>query len=182
MAKSTIHPLIAALVSFVFLTAASGEVPKDIAASPSCSHCGMDRQHFAFSRVFLEYDDGSTLGVCSLHCAAVDLALHTEKTPVSIHVADLGTKELIDAEQASWVLGGDRPGVMTRRAKWAFKEKADAERFLQEHGGELVTFEEAMKAAYEDMYADTKMIREKKKRMRSGKVPAAGKHEKAGGS
>lgn len=54
-------------------------------------------------------------------------------------------------------------GVMTKRAKWAFEKKEDAEKFKAESGGELATFDQAIKAAYEDMYTDTKMIRERRK-------------------
>ncbi len=57
-------------------------------------------------------------------------------------------------------------GVMTKRAKWAFENKADAEKFIKENGGTPATFDDAMEAAYEDMYADTKMIREKRKMMK----------------
>jgi len=109
------------------------------------------------------YDDGSELGLCSIHCAAVDLALNIDKTPKSIQVGDYNTKNLIDAEGAIWVIGGQKPGVMTKRAKWAFEKKADAEAFIKTNGGNLSGFEEAIKAAYEDMYTDTKMIREKRK-------------------
>ena len=55
---------------------------------------------------------------------------------------------------------------MTKKAKWAFENKADAEKFIAENGGSLSTFDEAMKATFEDMYADTKMIREKRKMMK----------------
>jgi len=55
---------------------------------------------------------------------------------------------------------------MTRQAKWAFAKKEDAEKFIKESGGKPATFDEAMKAAYDDMYQDTKMIREKRKMMR----------------
>ncbi|MRR36998.1 NosL family protein, partial [bacterium] len=50
-----------------------------------------------------------------------------------------------------------------KRAKWAFESRADAEAFIKENGGKPASFDEAIKAAYEDMYADTKMIREKRK-------------------
>jgi hypothetical protein len=136
---------------------------QDIQDHPSCKYCGMDRQQFAHSRVLIAYDDGSVFGACSLHCAAMDLALNLDKAPVSIKVGDYHGKALIDAESAAWVIGGDKPGVMTRRAKWAFASKADAERFIKESGGKPATFDEAMKAAYEDMYDDTRMIREKRK-------------------
>jgi nitrous oxide reductase accessory protein NosL len=54
-------------------------------------------------------------------------------------------------------------GVMTKRAKWAFGKKEDAEKFKAENGGDLASFEQVIKASYEDMYADTKMIRERRK-------------------
>jgi len=41
----------------------------------------MDREKFAHSRVFVQYDDGSVLGTCSIHCAAVDQAVRIDKSP-----------------------------------------------------------------------------------------------------
>jgi nitrous oxide reductase accessory protein NosL len=52
---------------------------------------------------------------------------------------------------------------MTKRAKWAFGEKGAAEAFVKENQGKVATFDEAMKATYEDMNEDTKMIRERRK-------------------
>jgi hypothetical protein len=135
----------------------------DVQTAPSCKYCGMDRAKFAHSRMLVTYDDGTTMGTCSLHCLATDLAINIDKTPVSIEVGDYNTKELIDAEKAFWVLGGNKPGVMTQQAKWAFAKKEDAEQFIKENGGAMATFDAVMKAAYESMYADTKMIREKRK-------------------
>jgi len=146
---------------------AHGSMPSggrgDIAEFASCKYCGMDREKFAHSRMLVEYDDGSKMGTCSIHCLAVDLANNLDKTPKSIMVGDYNTKELIDAEKAYWVIGGDKQGVMTMRAKWAFAKKGDAEAFIKENKGKLATFDEAMKATYEDMYKDTKMIRDKRK-------------------
>ncbi len=136
---------------------------EDTQKYPSCKYCGMNRGQFAHSRMLVEYDDGSSVATCSIHCLAVDLALNIDKTPKTIQVGDYGTKNLIDAEKAAWVIGGNKPGVMTKRAKWAFEKKEDAEKLVKENGGEPATFDVAMKAAYEDMYADTKMIREKRK-------------------
>lgn len=147
----------------LFMIAAVAFAQDDIKKHPTCTYCGMDREKFAHSRMLIEYDDGTTEGACSLHCAAIDLALHIDKTPKAILVADYNTKKLIDADKATWVIGGSKMGVMTKRGKWAFEKKEDAEKFIKENAGTLVTFDEAMKAAYEDMYADTKMIREKRK-------------------
>jgi hypothetical protein len=135
----------------------------DVKQIPECTYCGMDRGKFAHSRILIEYDDGSVEGMCSIHCAAIDLAIHIDKNPKAIQVGDYLTKKLNDGEKAFWVIGGNKVGVMTKRAKWAFEKKEDAEKFVKENGGKLSTFDEAMKAAYEDMYADTKMIRERRK-------------------
>jgi copper chaperone NosL len=150
-------------------TAAFGQLAEDIQKHPNCPYCGMDRQMFAHSRMLIEYDDGSAFGACSLHCAAVDLALRLDKNPKSIQVADYNTKKLIDAEKAVWVMGGSKPGVMTKRAKWAFADPKAAQAFIQENQGQLATFDDVMKAAYEDMYADTKMIRDKRAKMKQMK-------------
>lgn len=138
----------------------------DIEKHAACHLCGMDRAKFAQSRMLIEYEDGSTAGTCSIHCAAIDLAVNIDKTPKSIKVGDYFTKDLIDAETAVWVLGGNKPGVMTKRAKWAFAKKDEAERFIKENGGSPATFDDAMKATYEDMYSDTKMIHDKRKMMK----------------
>lgn len=152
-----------------------GDAPPDVKKQAECPFCGMDRAKFAHSRMLIRYDDGAETGTCSLHCAAVDLANHLDKTPVDIHVGDFFSKALIDAESAFWVIGGKKPGVMTRRGKWAFAREADARRFIKENGGELANFEAAVAAAYEDMYQDTRMIREKRKekRQKAEAVPSA---------
>ncbi len=148
----------------VFMAASAAAFAQDdIKQSPSCKYCGMDRQMFSHSRMHIEYEDGMSVGTCSLHCAAVELALTIDKTPKTVWVADYASKKLIDAEKAAWIIGGGKPGVMTKRAKWAFENKADAESFMKENGGSIVAFDEAIKMAYEDMAQDTKMIREKRK-------------------
>jgi copper chaperone NosL len=136
---------------------------EDIQKHPSCKYCGMDREKFGHSRMLVEYEDGTSLGTCSLHCMAVELAIHIDKTPKTILVGDFHEKKLLDVEKASWVIGGNKMGVMTKRAKWAFGKKEDAEKFKAENGGDVASFEQAIKASYEDMYADTKMIRERRR-------------------
>ncbi len=138
----------------------------DVRNHPNCKYCGMNREQFAHSRALIEYEDGTTVGMCSIHCAAVELALQIDKIPKVILVGDHGSKSLIDAEKAFWVIGGSKMGVMTKRPKWAFEKKEDAERFIRENGGEISTFDAVIKAAYEDMYGDTKMIRERRKMKR----------------
>jgi len=135
----------------------------DVKEIPACKYCGMNREMFAHSRMMIEYNDGSKVGLCSLHCAAVDMALNLDKTPVLIQVGDYDTKGLINAETAFWVIGGSKPGVMSKNAKWAFADKVAAEKFQGLNGGRLGTFDDALQASYEDLGRDTKMIREKRK-------------------
>lgn len=142
------------------------EPPDDVQRRPSCQLCEMDRGKFGHSRMEIVHENGKVVGTCSLHCAALELALSIDGPPRTIRVADMTSLELVDAEVATWVIGGARPGVMTRRAKWAFADRAVAEAFVKENGGRLVSFEEALQATFEDMAEDVKMIRQKRQAMK----------------
>ncbi|KAF0220566.1 MAG: hypothetical protein FD174_1220 [Geobacteraceae bacterium] len=130
----------------------------------ACKYCGMDREKFSHSRMLIEYDGGTTAATCSLRCTVVDLVNNINRTPKSVRVGDYATRQLIDADQAVWVIGGAKPGVMTRNPKWAFAGRDAAEAFVKENGGRLATYDEAMAAAYGDLYQETKPIREKRKK------------------
>lgn len=142
---------------------------KDQEDHSSCKHCGMDRTKFAHSRMLVEYQDGEQVGTCSLHCTTKELKGAAEGVTKSVKVADYYTHELLNADDAVWVVGGNKKGVMTMRAKWAFATTASAEKFVAEHGGELVTPETAVKASKDDMAKDMERMRKmkamKKKKM-----------------
>jgi copper chaperone NosL len=154
------------VICLVFTGMAFAQTKEDIHLYKTCKHCGMDRGMFDFSRMLIEYNDGTNAAFCSLHCAAVDLANNIDKTPMAIKVGDFNGKQLIDAEKAFWVIGGNKPGVMSKRGKWAFEKQDNAEGFIKTNLGKLASFEEAMKMAYEDMSEDTKMIRERRQMKR----------------
>lgn len=132
----------------------------------ACRYCGMKRTQYAHSWTIIAHSDGSVEEMCSIHCAAIDMAVHTDKPVSAITVADYVTHEQIPAETAFWVIGGDRLGVMTTRGKWAFSSKADADRFIDGHGGVPADFDKVLEAAFEDMYRDTLMIRKKRQMMK----------------
>jgi copper chaperone NosL len=154
---------IIALAVVLFCGIASAQEPQDLKDFPACKYCNMNRAQYAHSRVVVLYDDGTQFGACSIYCAAVDLAVNLDKSPTAIRVGDYYSKELVDAESAYWVIGGIKIGVMTKRGKWAFLRKKEAEKFISENGGKMATFDQALKATYEDMYVDSKMIRGKRK-------------------
>ena len=161
--------MLSLLSAFLLVFAGHAETLPDQHQHPSCSYCGMDRVKFAQSRMLVEYEDGSAVGTCSIHCMAVEFANAIDKMPARLLVADYNSRQLIDAQSAVWVIGGDQRGVMTARPKWAFSEQPAAEAFIAAHGGSLATFEQAMKFSYEDMYEDTTRIR---------KMRAMKKHKK----
>lgn len=132
----------------LLLLTASFAGARDTVESPkTCAQCGMDRTAFAQSRMLVIYADGSTVGVCSLHCAAEVLQQHKDKQVRSLMVADYSTQELLDAKTATWVVGGKKSGVMTALAKWAFTRPEAALIFREENGGMLDSFDLALDAA-----------------------------------
>jgi copper chaperone NosL len=122
----------------------------DVNKHQACAHCGMDRGIFAHSRMLITYSDGSSVGVCSIHCAATELKSGKSKTLKSVYVADLNTKKLVDAEKAVWVIGGSKKGVMTKTAKWAFAKKDDATGFVKNTGGKPCSYKDALALAEKD--------------------------------
>jgi nitrous oxide reductase accessory protein NosL len=145
-----------ALLFFAFSIILPLNVPSALAADvveapKACKLCGMDRTAFARSRMLITYADGTAAGVCSIHCAAAELKQNKDKQVKALMVADYTTKELIDAKAATWVIGGKEPGVMTSVAKWAFAKEKDALEFMRANGGEKTSFDQAMKAATEEV-------------------------------
>ena len=138
-------------------------VSEDIKNFPDCLYCGMNRDTFGYTRMLITYENGNVSGICSLHCAVIDMALKTGSPITRIMVGDYNNRNLIDAESAHWVIGGNKAGVMSMRAKWAFETDLGADAFIKENGGTKVAFDTAVRTAFEDMYDDIQMIREKRK-------------------
>ena len=72
------------LLAMLFLLVgmvAHAETMKDIQEHKNCKYCNMDREKFAHSRMLIVYGDGSTIGTCSIHCVAIDLAQSFDKHP-----------------------------------------------------------------------------------------------------
>lgn len=150
-AMATVRRMVVLLALLGLCAAAAASAEDDIGRHRSCMRCGMDRKAFGYSRMLVQYADGAEVGVCSLHCAAEEVAATSGSAVKSLRVADRDTRELVDAERAVWVMGGDKRGVMTQRPKWAFRERAAAEAFVKAHGGEIVSWAEALKAARSEL-------------------------------
>lgn len=132
----------------------------------SCKYCGMDRRKWHHSRHLIHYDDDYVEGTCSIHCAAVSLALHLDRGPKAVYAADFGAtadpRPLVDVDRAVYLIGSKLPGTMSARSKMAFADAAAARAAQAAQGGDLGTFDQALAAAYADMAADTAMIRKRR--------------------
>jgi nitrous oxide reductase accessory protein NosL len=148
------------LVIFLLFVCAAAGAAEIIESPKECKQCSMDRSSFARSRMVITYADGTTTGVCSLHCAIEEMKQNKGKQVKSLQVADYTTKELIDARTATWVVGGKKPGGMNSPAKWAFAREEDAQRLVQENGGAVTPFGQVLKAAKEEVADNTEMIHE----------------------
>ena len=140
---------------------------------PKCPYCGMDRKQYHHNRHLIQYSDDLVDGTCSLHCAALSLALNMDRGPKMIYAADYGAtadpKPLVDVQQATYLIGSVIPGVMTQQSKVAFASRQAAQELQANHRGQLGDFDTALRAAYASMADDTIMIRQRRaeKRQRS---------------
>lgn len=143
----------------------------DIEKFPKCPYCGMDRKMFHHSRMLLQYSDDLPDGVCSLHCASISLAVNIDREPKALWVGDNAApaeiKPLVDVDKATFLIGSQIKGVMTKRSKVAFgSEEAAKTAMAANGGGELGNFDKALLAAYTDMAQDVAMVRKNREERR----------------
>lgn len=93
----------------------------ELAKYPKCPYCSMDRRQYHYSRHLVHYQDDLADATCSLHCAALSLALNLDRGPKVIYAADFGAtvepKPLVDVDAATYLIGSKLPGVMTKQSK-----------------------------------------------------------------
>jgi nitrous oxide reductase accessory protein NosL len=141
---------------------------KEFEKYPRCTYCGMPREKWSHTRHLIQYDDNSTEGTCSIHCASLSLGLNMDRNPKNIWVGDAGSdakvKPLIKVDEAHYVIDPSKPGTMASVSKWAYADKAKADAA----GGEkVVAFDDALQAAYVDMGKNTLMIRKRRAEKRA---------------
>lgn len=133
---------------------------------PSCPYCGMNRTQWHHSRHLVQYDDGLADGTCSIHCLAISLSLNLDRGPKAIYAADFGAdgkpKPLVNVDQATYLVGAKLKGTMTAKSKMAFASADAAQTTQAEKGGELGSFDDALRETYLGMANDTLMIRKRR--------------------
>jgi nitrous oxide reductase accessory protein NosL len=131
-------------------------------AKPFCPECGMTLPMF-FKTNHAATVNGTLKQYCSIHCIVEDTQKGSKLT--DIQVVDVTSLKFIAADKASYVVGSAKKGTMTMVSKYAFANKADAEAFAKENGGEVVDYSAAYKAAENDFAKDSKMIAKKQAMM-----------------
>lgn len=133
---------------------------------PKCPYCGMDRTKWQHSRHLVQYDDGLVDGTCSIHCLAISLALNIDRGPKAIYAADFGSdaeiKPLVKVDKASYLIGSKLKGTMSKQSRMAFSSAESAKKAQAESGGELGSFDDALKDSYLGMASNTVMIRKRR--------------------
>jgi len=167
--------LIACSVLALFLTlglhaeefnkAASGE-PELIQQGDTkayCPICGMSLKQFYKTSHGAILNDGTATQYCSIRCLAADWNA-IEARVKKIVVTDAKSEKLIDAKDAFYVVGSKVPGTMSQVSKLAFAQKTDAEAFMKEYGGELMTFDKAFALAKASLAQDVDAFIQKKQK------------------
>ena len=112
-----------------------------------CANCGMDLVKW-YKTSHAAKVNSKIKQYCSLHCLAEDI-IHN-KHPKNMKVVDTKSLKFIDAKKAYYVVGSNVRGTMSKVSKYAFKNKIDAQNFQKKHGGEIMTFKEALEVAKKD--------------------------------
>ena len=157
-----------------FLKVDTDPLTDEFTKYPRCPYCGMMREMYSHTRHLIVYGNDTVDGTCSLHCAAISLALNMDAGPKTIYAGDAGAegevKPLADSAAMTYVIDPAKPGTMTAVSKWAYADAAKAEAAVAASpGAKAVGFDEALVLAFGDMAKDTLMIRkrrgEKRKQM-----------------
>lgn len=157
-----------------FLKVDTNPLENEFEKYPRCPYCGMMRKMYSQTRHLVVYANDTVDGTCSIHCAAISLALNMDAGPKAIYAGDAGAegevKPLAEVSGMTYVIDPAKPGTMTAVSKWAYADKAKAEAAAAANPeAKMVGFDEALTLAFAEMARDTLMIRmrraEKRKQM-----------------
>lgn len=133
----------------LFLSDCGGEKEK----TPSqkvlqCGQCGMKCEG-SQTLFVLKLTDGTEKPACSLNCVSL-LRANLKAKVTSILTADFLSGKMVDAKRAHFLKGSDvTPKVSMPPFFLAFSSRGDAVAFQREHGGQILSFDEALKSLSE---------------------------------
>ncbi|MCH9740062.1 MAG: nitrous oxide reductase accessory protein NosL [Epsilonproteobacteria bacterium] len=114
----------------------------------ACPECGMKLPMFYKSN-HAATSNGKVKQYCSIHCL-VDDKTNKKSDVKEMKVVAVDTLKFIDVKEATYVVGSDVRGTMSGLSKYAFEGRMSARRFVQEHQGKIMSFDEAYAYALKD--------------------------------
>ncbi|MCK4875080.1 MAG: nitrous oxide reductase accessory protein NosL [Sulfurimonas sp.] len=126
-----------------------------------CPVCGMSLKKFYKTSHISKQKSSTSKQYCSMRCLVVDMQ-DNEINTKDVKVVDASTQKLINAITAFYVVGSDIRGTMSKVSKLAFFDAEAAEDFSIENGGDVVSFDKALKIAQESLKSDIAMVMKKK--------------------
>ncbi len=110
-----------------------------------------------------ELKDGSYKQYIGIRFLASDLDAIKDRV-AKIYVVDFKTEDIIDVEDAFYVVNSKAKGIHSRWSKIAFKNKEDAEEFIKKYGGDIRNFEFALFLAKHDLKEDEEFFAKENRR------------------
>ncbi|SFV63375.1 FIG01209012: hypothetical protein [hydrothermal vent metagenome] len=129
-----------------------------------CPECGMSLPMF-YKTNHSATVDGKVKQYCSMHCLVDDIRGGAK--PTDVKVVDVHSLKFIDATKAFYVVGSSKKGTMSMVSKYAFASKVNADAFAQKNGGEVMSYDDALKRAEKEFDKDGAMIAKKQDMMAS---------------
>ena len=75
-------------------------------------------------------------------------------------------RPLVEVSKATFLIGSDIPGVMTKNSKVAYSSAEAATAAQKIHGGELMDFQQTLKISFTDLADDVAMMRRNREERR----------------
>ncbi len=110
----------------------------------SCPICGMDVYEKMWTRIELSLDGGPVTHACAVGCAT---ALMDKTKYTSVKVKDFYTGDLIEMNDASFVVGSNILPAYAMMPTFSFRSSENAEFFIGHYGGTYLTGLEMIKTA-----------------------------------
>ena len=136
---------------------------QDGKAKMFCHVCGMTLPMF-YKTNHAATSAGHAKQYCSLHCLTED-KIKNHADLKDIKVVDVKSLKFIDVSNATYVVGSSIKGTMSKKSKYAFAHKADANKFAKRFGGKVTNFDGAYGVASKGLEKEMKMIAKKQAKM-----------------
>jgi copper chaperone NosL len=124
-----------------------------------CPICGMTLPLFYRTNHAADVS-GKTHQYCSIHCMHEEAMLEGKEIQKP-RVVDNTSLKFIDAKDAYYVVGSNKPATMSAVSKYGFADEEKAKEFAKEFGGEVMGYEKVSALVSKGLKADIAMIKKR---------------------